>query len=212
MTRTLDGMCRQGNLIGMTQRCKCFLEVVYSSGDISERVVHRSGMGAKGHEQSEWRLLWEIIDLFLGDSVLPLTNQHDYCHRKLENKTIAKLDKLITTKLDRTRLDKECRINWEDDSASRLFNGVQHMYNRINIMKSREKEVVSSVGMPDNMADGFDDVMDYESSKTVVPNIDDHVFDEEDEGESMEIDDNDIEQIDNTTKLCVSKLYMAGWR
>ena len=125
---------------------------------------------------------------------------------------MAKLDKLITTKLDRTRLNKECRINREDDSASRLFNGVQHMYNRINIMKSREKEVVSSVGMPDNMADGFDDVMDYESSKTVVPNIDDHVFDEEDEGESMEIDDNDIEQIDNTTKLCVLKLYMAGWR
>jgi len=86
------------------------------------------------------------------------------------------------------------------------------MYNRINIMKSREKEVVSSVGMPDNMADGFDDVMDYETSETVVPNIDDHVFDEEDEGESMEIDNNDIERIDNTTKLCVSKLYMAGWR
>jgi ABC-type uncharacterized transport system ATPase subunit len=62
------------------------------------------------------------------------------------------------------------------------------------------------------MADGFDNVMDYESSETVVPNIDDHVFDEEDEGESMEIDNNDIERIDNTTKLCVSKLYMAGWR
>ena len=86
------------------------------------------------------------------------------------------------------------------------------MYNRINIMKSREKEVVSSVGMPDNMADVFDNVMDYESSETVVPNIDDHVFDEEDEGESMEIDNNDIERIDITTKLCVSKLYMAGWR
>jgi hypothetical protein len=102
MIRTLDGMCRQGNLIGMTQRCKRFLEVVYSSGDISERVVHRSGTGAKGHGQSERRLLWEIIDLFLGDFVPPLTNQHDYCHRKLENGTIAKLDKLITTKLDRT--------------------------------------------------------------------------------------------------------------
>ena len=86
------------------------------------------------------------------------------------------------------------------------------MYNRINIMKSREKEVVNSVGMPDNMADVFDDLIDYESTETVVPNIDDHVFDKEDDEESMEIDDDDIERNGNNTKLCVSKLYMAGWR
>ena len=85
-------------------------------------------------------------------------------------------------------------------------NGVQHMYNRINIMKSREKEVVSTVGMPNKMADIFDDVMDYESSKAIVPNNDDNVFDEEDKGESMEIDDDDIEQNENNTKLFVSKL------
>ena len=212
MVRTLNGMCCQGNLIGVTQQCKRFLEVVYSSRDISERVVHWSGTGAKGHGQSERQLLWEIIDLFLGDFVPPLANQHDYCHRKLENGTTAKFDKLITTKLNRTRLNKECQINWEDDSASRLFNGVQHMYDRINIMKSREKEVVSSVGMPNNMVDVFDNVMDYESSDAIVPNIDDRVFDEKDEGESMEINDNGIERNDNNTKLCVSKLYMDGWR
>jgi hypothetical protein len=28
----------------------------------------------------------------------------------------------------------------------------------------------------------------------------------------MEMDDDDIERNDNNTKLCVSKLYMAGWR
>jgi hypothetical protein len=77
-------------------------------------------------------------------------------------------------------------------------------------MKSREKEVVSTVGMPDKMADIFDDVMDYKSSKAIVANIDDHVFDEEDKGESMEIDDDGIEQNDNNTKLFVSKLYMNG--
>jgi hypothetical protein len=30
--QTLDGMSRQGNYIGMTQRCKHFLETVYSVG------------------------------------------------------------------------------------------------------------------------------------------------------------------------------------
>ena len=212
MIRTLDGMCSQGNLIGMTQQCKQFLEVVYSSGDISDRVIHQSGMGAKGHRQSERRLLWEIIDLFLGDFVPALTNKHNYCNRKLEKGTIAKFDKMITTKLDQTRLDKESWSNREDDSACRLFNGVQHMYNRINIAKSRDKEVVSSVGMPDYMADVFDDVMDYESSEVIVPNIDDHVFEEEDEGESVEKDDDDFEPNNNHTKLCVWKLYMDGWR
>jgi len=34
---------------------------------------------------------------------------------------------MITTKLDRTRLDKESMINQDDDGASRLFNGIQHI-------------------------------------------------------------------------------------
>ena len=73
-------------------------------------------------------------------------------------------------------------INREDDGASQLFNGIQHMYNRINVTKSREKEVMSTVGIPDNMADVLYEVMDYESSEVIVPNMDDHVFDKEDEG------------------------------
>ena len=72
---------------------------------------------------------------------------------------------MITTKLDQTRLDKETMINWEDGAAIRLFNGAQHMYNYINVAKSREKEVVSTVGIPENMADVLDKVMDYKSSK-----------------------------------------------
>jgi hypothetical protein len=116
---------------------------------------------------------------------------------------------MITTKLDLTRLDKESMINREDDGASWLFNGIQHMYNRINVTKSREKEVVSTVGIPDNMADVLDEVMDYESSKVIVPNMDDHVFDEEDEGEAMENEDDNIGQ--NLKKLCVTNLYKDGW-
>ena len=119
-------------------------------------------------------------------------------------------DKMITTKLDLTRLDKESLINREDNGASRLFNGIQHMYNPINVTKSREKEVVSTVGIPDNMADVLDEVMDYESSAVIAPNMDDHVFDEEDEGEAMENEDDDIGQ--NLKKLCVTKLYKDGWR
>ena len=102
-------------------------------------------------------------------------------------------------------------INREDDGASQLFNGIQHMYNRINVTKSRDKEAVSStVGIPDNMADVLDEVMDYESSAVIAPNMDDHVFDEEDEGEAMENEDDDIGQ--NLKKLCVTKLYKDGWR
>jgi len=51
---------------------------------------------------------------------------------------------------------------------------------------------VSSVGIPDNMADVLDKVMDYESSEVIDPNMDDHVFDEEDEGEATENEDDDI--------------------
>jgi len=80
-------------------------------------------------------------------------------------------------------------INREDDGASRLFNGIQHMYNRINVTKSRENN---------------------ESSKVIIPNMDDHAFDEEDEGEAMENEDDNIGQ--NLKKLCVTKLYKDGWR
>jgi len=72
--RTLNSMTRQGNYIGMTKRCKRFLEVVYSPGDLTKRVIYQSGTGAKGHGQSERRLLWEIVDLFLCDFVPSLTN------------------------------------------------------------------------------------------------------------------------------------------
>ncbi len=54
------------------------LEAVYSPGDLTERVIYQSGMGAKGHGQSEQRLLWEIVDLFLCDFVPSLTKDKKY--------------------------------------------------------------------------------------------------------------------------------------
>jgi len=59
------------------------------------------------------------------------------------------------------------------------------------------------------MADVLDKVMDYESSEVIDPNMDDHVFDEEDEGEATENEDDDIGR--NLKKLCITKLYKDGW-
>jgi hypothetical protein len=65
-----------------------------------------------------------VINLFLGNFVPPLDNKILYLNRKLEKDTISLFEKLLTTKLDQSRVDKETRNNREDDAASRLFNGV----------------------------------------------------------------------------------------
>jgi hypothetical protein len=91
--RTLDGMRHKGNYIGMTQRCKRFLETVYSAGAIADREVYRSGTRAKGHGQQEKKLLWEVIDLFFGDCVLLMNDIYQYFDRKLENGTVSALKK-----------------------------------------------------------------------------------------------------------------------
>ncbi len=153
-------MRRQGNYIGMTQQCKWFLECIYSAGAITEREVYCSGTGAKGHGQQEKKLLREVIDLFLGDCI-PLRNDSlRYFVRKLDHGTISALEKQLTTKLDRTRLEKECRMNSEDDAASRLFSGVHHIYNRINVAKNREQDMVGP-GSNDDIVDVLDEVMDH---------------------------------------------------
>jgi hypothetical protein len=93
-------MSRQGNYIGMTQSCKQFLEAVYSVGSITERVVYRSGMGAKGNGQLEQTLLWGVMELFLGDCVPLPADVHCYSERKLELGAIASLEKELTTMID----------------------------------------------------------------------------------------------------------------
>jgi hypothetical protein len=158
--RTLDGISCQGNYIGMTQRCKRFLETVYSAWAITERAVYCSGNGAKGHGHLERNLSLGVIDLFFGDCIPPLNNKHAYLVRKLEFRSIPALEKQLIIRLDRSCLDMESRINCEDDSASHLFNGVHHIYNRINITKSREQEVDGN-SLPDKIADILDEVMEY---------------------------------------------------
>jgi hypothetical protein len=132
--QTLDEMTCQENYVGMTQRCKQFLETVYSTGSIKEREVDYSGTGVKGHGQQEKKLLWEVMDIFLGDCVLPMNDSNRYLHRKLKHGTISALEKQLTMKLHRTWLDKDSRINRVDDAASQLFNGV-HIFTIKSILQ-----------------------------------------------------------------------------
>ncbi len=115
-------------------------------------MIHQSGFGATGNGCSERNLLWEVMELFFGDFVPTLGNPGKYMHCKLEKGRISSYDKLLKTKLNRSKLDKETRVNWEDDAANLLFDGVTHMYNQIDITKSKEKEVVHTAGIPDNIA------------------------------------------------------------
>ena len=64
---TLDGMMRQGQFIGLTQKAKRVIETIYSPGAISDRIVHRSGTGSKGNCSPEKELIGEVIGLFLGN-------------------------------------------------------------------------------------------------------------------------------------------------
>ena len=146
----LDRMSRQGNYIGMTQKCKQFLEAIYSTGAISKRTVYRSGQGAKGRGQLEKKLLSKVLHIFLGDC-LP-TDSDLNGHRKLQPGIIASLENHLTIKLDRTKLDKETHINQENDAAGCLFNGVHHIYNRINTAKNCEKDIEDS-NIPNNIKD-----------------------------------------------------------
>ncbi len=188
------------------------METVYSSGDITDRVIYQSGTGAKGHGQCERMLLWEVINLFLGDFVPPLDNKLLYLNRKLEKDTISLFKILLTTKLDQSWLDKEIRINREDDAASWLFNGVHHIYNRINIAKSREKEVVGTNSVPENISDGLDEVMDYKSGDVLVPDMDKHIFEDDYKEDVPEDDDDGFGTNSGRTRPCLLNLSTEGWR
>ncbi len=63
---TLEGMSRQGQFIGLTQRAKRVVKTINSPGSIIERIVHRSGTGSKGNCTPEKTLIGEVIGLFLG--------------------------------------------------------------------------------------------------------------------------------------------------
>ena len=123
VVRSLDGMMRQGQFIGLTQKAKRVVETIYSPGAISDRIVHRSGTGSKGNCSPEKKLIGEVIGLFLGD---PFDENNS--SRALEPGFMMSLHALITTKLDKTKLQRETTFIEHEDSAGILLNGVNHIY------------------------------------------------------------------------------------
>ena len=126
--RTLEAMGRQGQFIGLTQKSKWVVEIIYSLGAITERVVHRSGTRSKGNCTPEKILIGEVIGLFLGN---PFDEWNS--SRGLENGFMVLLQVLITTKLDWKKLDQETSFIQHEDSAGILLNSVNHIYDRIQL-------------------------------------------------------------------------------
>jgi len=114
--------------------------------------------------------------------------------------------------LIKKKLDEETRINREDNAANHLFNGVVHIYNRINQLTNREVNVGGGT-LPDNVKDVLDEVMEYEPSEN-VPDINDHAFDGNNEDEDDDNDDEVITGLEVETVLsrpCLSDLQGLGW-
>jgi hypothetical protein len=162
-------------------------------------------------DNSRGKVLWEVIDLFMGDCIPPLNNKDSYLDHKLELRSIAALEKQLTTRLDRLRLDKESRKYCDDDSASHLSHEVHHVYNCINIAKSCDQEVDGN-SPQDKITVVLDKVMDYKSSD-VIPNMDGHAFDKESEDNKADNDEGDIQinRADASMRPCLLDLTRTGW-
>ena len=183
----------------------------YSAGSISERTVYCSGMGAMGRGQLEKMLLTEAVHLFLGDGCLNRINEQNF-EQKLQPGAIAVLENQLKTKLNRKQLDQETRINSEDDAANRLFNRVVHIYNRINQLMNWETNVGGDA-LPDNVKDVLDEIMEYEPSEN-VPDMNDHVFDDNNKDENDDKDDEVITGLEVVTVLsrpCLNDMQGLGW-
>ena len=55
----------------------------------------------------ERKLLWEVVELFLGDCIALRTDMTPYLVRKVVPGSIATLEKQLTTKLDRNSLTRK---------------------------------------------------------------------------------------------------------
>ena len=79
-------------------------------------------------------MIGEVIGLFLGN---PFNKNNG--GRVLEQGFMMTLGGLITTKLDRKKLDWETTFIQHEDSAGLLLNGVNHIYGRISVSREREQ-------------------------------------------------------------------------
>jgi hypothetical protein len=202
--QTLEGMSRQGQFIGLTQKEKRVVEMIYSTGAITNRIVHRSGNGSKGNCSPEKKLIAKVISLFLGNPF-----DQGNAGRLLETRFMITLQPLITTKLDQKKLEKEISFIQHEDSAGILLNGVNHIHGRINV--SKEREQLTNKDQPvlhESVNDVIDEVMEYEP-EMLVPNIDDHVFNDNEQNDD-EIEEE--EQMLESERPCLIDLVDKGWK
>jgi hypothetical protein len=163
------------------------VETIFLSGPIAEQIVHRSGTASKGNCTAKKQLITEVICLFVG-------NPFDVAigHRRLDDAYMMTLQPLITAKHDRTRLEKETSFIQHDDSVGVLLNGVNHIYGQINVMKDQEKSTTSQdCGVPEGVKDILDKITEYEP-EIVVPNMDGHVFEIDNNDDELDGDDDII--------------------
>ena len=78
---------------------------------------------------------------------------------------------LITTKLDRKKLDRETTFIQHEDSAGILLNGVNHIYARISVSREQERSS-NNDKIPEGINDVIDEIMEYEP-EFLVPDIND---------------------------------------
>jgi hypothetical protein len=121
LVRTLNGMSRQGQFIGLTQKAKCVVGTIYSAGSISERILHRSGTGSKDNCTLEKTLIGKVVCLFLCNPFDPAN-----LGRVLKSGYMFELQLLITTKLNKKKLNTATTFIQHKDSAGVLLNGVSH--------------------------------------------------------------------------------------
>jgi len=206
--RSLDGMMHQGQFIGLTQKAKWVIETIYCPGALSDRHVHRSGAGSKGYCSPEKELIGEVIGLFLGNPF-----DENNCGRVLKKGFMVSLHGQITTKLDRKKLDRETTFIQHEDSAGILLNGVNHIYGRISVSRERER-TNNTDNVPEGINDVIDEVMEYEPD-ILLPDIDDHVFTNEDGINDDGMDDEEQEMTMEIGGLmarpCLMDLVLVGW-
>jgi hypothetical protein len=133
--------------------------------------------------------------------------------RVLEQGFMMSLHGRITTKLDRKRLDRETTFIQHKDSAGILLNGVNHIYGRISVSRERE-QTNNNNNVPEGINDVIDEVMEYKP-EILVPNIDDHVFTNEDGVDDDGMDDKEQEMTMEIGRLmtrpCLMDLVLVGW-
>ena len=206
--RTLDETSRQGQFLGLTKKCKRVIETIYSPGAIIDCIVHCSRTGSKGNCSQEKMLISEVVGLFLGDPF----DKHNL-GQKLRDGYMMTLQGNIKTKLDRKRLEREMTYIQHEDSAGILLNGVNHIYGRIAFHRERERQS-NLEQLPENLHDIIDEVMEYEP-KLLVPNIDDHIFSDEegidDNGADDEEQDLAVDVGGEMVRPCLMDLVKVGW-